>query len=183
MNLYTYYIYIYIICTYPLSSTYYLSACQFYSLSLSNDICNIYIYIQTKNCPETKQASAPFPPVHHLHQQGQSVQLREFCLGGRNTLQIHGLASYTAVLIFQGVYCEHWKVKSERTNELAGIKRSYLSCMAYASSYHLSNFHKNTNYIQIMITDQYCLFSFDAFLFTPSLSQALDLTFGTCHER
>ena len=44
----------------------------------------IYIQIkfQAKICPETKQVSATFPPVHHLHQQGQSVQLREFCLGG-----------------------------------------------------------------------------------------------------
>lgn len=88
-----------------------------------------------------------------------------------------------SILIFQGVYCEHWKLKSERTNELAGMKRSDLSYMAHATSYHLSNFHKNTNYIQMTFTDQCCLFSFGAFLLTLSLSQALDLTFGTCHER
>lgn len=88
-----------------------------------------------------------------------------------------------SILILQGVICEHWKLKSERTNELAGMKRSDLSDMAYATSYHLSNFHKNTKYIQMTFTDQCCLFSFGAFLLTLSLSQALDLTFGTCHER
>ena len=88
-----------------------------------------------------------------------------------------------SILILQGVICEHWKLKSERTNELAGMKRSDLSDMAHATSYHLSNFHKNTNDIQMTFSDQCCLFSFGAFLLTPSLSQALDLTFGTCHER